>query len=99
MSENPSRRVNKVFIVLIMEYPEEGEGGYDSVSIVYVTQDKVKIQDIERLWDIIEKNRHNSNWKHPEKDKSNMALNELKKKYGIITWSGVELRVEEEDLQ
>ena len=47
----------------------------------------------------MEKNRYKFNWKHPEKSKTRIALNELRDKYHISTWSGANLRIEEEDLE
>lgn len=100
---NPSLRKNTVYIVLILEYPSppsSGElpyyfgGSYDSASIVFTTLDKDKTDEIQRLWDITQNDRYNSDNK-----KAQNALKELQSKFGIITWSGVELRIEEEELK
>jgi hypothetical protein len=93
MSENPSRRLNKVYVVLLLEYPEEGEGGYDSVEVVYITQDKTKVEEIRKLWDTVEKEKHHDD------NKTMKALSDLQHKFGIICWSGEELRIEERVLQ
>jgi len=96
---NPSLRKNTVYIVLILEYPEEGNGGglYDSASIAFTTLDKANIDEIQRLWDIVQDNRYENDSK--EVQKALNALKELQSKFGIITWSGVELRIEEEELR
>jgi hypothetical protein len=93
---NPSLRKNIVYIVLILEYPEEGGNGglYDSASIAFTTLDKGKVDEIQRLWDIVQNNRYDSDNKNAQN-----ALKELQSKFGIITWTGVELRIEEEELK
>lgn len=80
---NPSLRKNIVYIVLILEYPEDGGdggGSYDSVSIVFTTLDKEKIDEIQRLWNIVQNDRYNSDNKNAQN-----ALKELQSKFGIIT--------------
>jgi hypothetical protein len=96
---NPSLRKNKVYIVLILEYPENGgDGGlYDSASIAFTTLEKAKIDEIQRLWDIVQNKRYENS--REEAQKALDALKELQNKFGIITWSGVELRIEEEELK
>lgn len=94
MAVNPSRRLNKVFVVLLLSFPEDGSNGeYDSVEVAYVTQDKTKAEEIEKLWATVEEERHHDD------NKVMKAINTLKNKFGIICWSGEELRVEEEELQ
>ena len=95
MSENPSHRFTKVYVILLLSFPEEGGDGYiDSAHIEFTTLDKRKADDIQRLWNIVQKEQHTFQSKKMEK-----ALKELEHKYGIITWSGEELRVEERELQ
>lgn len=92
MAVNPSRRLNKVFVVLCLSFSEEN-GDYDSVEIVYTTLDKTKADEIKKLWDIVEKERHHDD------NKVMKAINSLKSKFGIMCWSGEEIRVEERELQ
>jgi hypothetical protein len=75
-------------------FPEDGEGGYDSVEVVFVSQNKAKIDEIEKLWAIVQKESHVLHSK-----KFTSTLNELKNKFGIICWSGEELRIIERELQ
>ena len=84
----------KVYVFLLLEYPEDGDGGYDSAEVVYVTKDKNKMKNIQKLWDIIQKECHVFDSKKMQK-----ALEELKSKYGIICWSGQDLEMEEKELQ
>jgi hypothetical protein len=82
----------KVYVVYLEEYDEEGSGLIDCCEVVYVTMSASEKQNIEKLWDEVQGHRHASNCM------STQALDELKQKYGIITWSGAELRIAEKEL-
>lgn len=88
----------KVYIVLLLEYPDEGNGAYDSVEVVYTTLDADKAKDIETLWETVKKERYKIYYIPPRRNKMEQALQTLKDKYGINTWTGAELRVEEKEL-
>jgi hypothetical protein len=79
--------------VTIEEYPEDEEAD-GSFEVAYCTMSKQEADDIQWLWQQVEKFRHS----YSDKDPSEIALNRLKEKYHIITWSGVDLQVHEMEL-
>ena len=79
-----------------------GWGDDEGTEILLVTLDKAKADDIERIWARIMKHTHHYKREymlHPEISPVNIGLAKLKDKYGIQTWTGRDLYVEEHEVK